>query len=330
MSGPSSTRGHIIALCGGVGGAKLAFGLVGVLPPQDLTIMVNTGDDFEHLGLQVSPDIDTVAYTLSGLSDRERGWGLAGETWTFMDQLKRLGGEGWFNLGDRDLAMHVERTRRLAAGETLSQVTAALTAALGIRHAVVPMSDDPVRTIVQTADGELAFQRYFVGEQCRPVATGIRFEGAGQAAPSPGLAAALARKDIAAVIVCPSNPYLSVDPILAVPGVRAGLAGLRAPIVAVSPIVGGTALKGPAAKLMRELGATPGGVAVAEHYDGLLSGLVIDRVDADEVDAVRQAGVEPLVTGTVMVTDDDRVRLARETLAFAESLSAGTARRRAS
>jgi len=312
--------GHVIALCGGVGGAKLAFGLAQVLAPQDLTIVVNTGDDFVHLGLHISPDIDTVAYTLAGLSDRERGWGLAGETWTFMDQIRRLGGEAWFQLGDRDLAMHVERTSRLAAGESLSQVTTALTQALGIRHPVVPMSDDPVRTIVETADGDLAFQRYFVGEQCRPMATGVRFEGAGAVSLSPAFAVALARRDVTAVIVCPSNPYLSIDPILSVPGVRHALAALHAPIVAVSPIVGGRALKGPAAKLMTELGVTPGVTAVAAHYRGLLYGLVIDRADADEAAALHGLGVEPLVTASVMISDEDRVRLARETLAFAAGL----------
>jgi len=325
MSGPSN--GHVIALCGGVGGAKLAFGLTRILAPEDLTIVVNTGDDFVHLGLHVSPDIDTVAYTLADLADRERGWGLAGETWQFMDQLKRLGGEGWFNLGDRDLAMHVERTRRLAAGETLSQITAALAGALGLRHPIVPMSDDPVRTIVQTADGELGFQRYFVGEQCRPVATGVRFEGADAAAPSPALRALLARRDIAAVIVCPSNPYLSIDPILAVPGVRAGLEALDAPIVAVSPIVGGRALKGPAAKLMLELGVTPGALAIVEHYRGLLSGLVVDRQDIAEAEALETLGLPTLATPSVMAGDEDRIRLAGETLAFAEALAAARLRR---
>jgi LPPG:FO 2-phospho-L-lactate transferase len=320
MSAPSSTGGHVIALCGGVGGAKLAFGLTRILAPEDLTLVVNTGDDFVHMGLHVSPDIDTVAYTLADLADRERGWGLAGETWTFMDQVKRLGGEGWFNLGDRDLAMHVERTRRLAERETLSEITTALTRALGIRHAVVPMSDDPVRTIVQTADGELAFQRYFVGEQCRPVATGVRFDGTAAAKPSPALRTALARRDVAAVIVCPSNPYLSIDPILAVPGVRAGLKALGAPIVAVSPIVGGRALKGPAAKLMLELGVEPSVTAVVCHYHGLLSGLVVDGEDAEEAEALRTLGLPTLATGAVMRTDDDRVRLARETLAFALEL----------
>jgi LPPG:FO 2-phospho-L-lactate transferase len=312
--------GHVLALCGGVGGAKLASGLAAILPPEGLTIAVNTGDDFVHLGLHVSPDIDTVAYTLSGLADRERGWGLAGETWTFMDQLKRLGGEGWFNLGDRDLAMHVERTRRLATGETLSRATAALAAALGLAHPIVPMSDEPVRTVIQTEAGELPFQRYFVGEQCRPVATGVCFEGAAAARPSPGLASTLTRSDLAAVIVCPSNPYLSIDPILAVPGVRSRLEALSAPIVAVSPIVGGQALKGPAAKLMRELGVEPSSASVARHYGGLLDGLVVDGADEAEAPALRVLGVEALVTATVMASDEDRIRLAGETLAFAAGL----------
>ena len=319
--------GHVIALCGGVGGAKLAFGLTRILSPEDLTIVVNTGDDFVHLGLHVSPDIDTVVYTLADLADRERGWGLAGETWQFMDQLKRLGGEGWFNLGDRDLAMHVERTRRLSAGQTLSEITRALAAALEVRHAIVPMSDDPVRTVVQTDEGELAFQRYFVGRQCQPVVTGVRFDGAAASRPSPGLAAALARSDIEAVIVCPSNPYLSIDPILAVPGVRDGLTALGAPIVAVSPIVGGRALKGPAAKLMKELGVTPCQTGIVEHYRGLLCGLVVDHEDAAEGEALDVLGLPTLSTGAVMKSDDDRVRLAEETLTFARSLSQRLQRR---
>lgn len=319
--------GHVIALCGGVGGAKLAFGLTRILSPEDLTLVVNTGDDFTHLGLHVSPDIDTVAYTLADLADRERGWGLAGETWQFMDQLKRLGGEGWFNLGDRDLAMHVERTRRLSAGETLSDATRALAAALGVRHPIVPMSDDPVRTVVQTTEGELAFQRYFVGRQCEPVATGVRFDGAAAARPSAGLARALARRDVDAVIVCPSNPYLSIDPILSVPGVRNGLAALQAPMVAVSPIIGGRAVKGPAAKLMRELGVTPGPTAIFDHYRGLLAGLVFDDEDRVEGEALATLGLPTLATASVMRSDEDRVRLARETLAFARSLRPGLQRR---
>ena len=313
--------GHVIALCGGVGGAKLAFGLAQVLEPDRLSIVVNTGDDFRHLGLHVSPDIDTVAYTLSGLADRERGWGIGGETWNFLTSLRRLGGEDWFQLGDQDLAMHVERSRRLAAGQGLSQITADLASRLGVRPAVIPMTDDAVRTIIQTADGELEFQRYFVAERCRPIATGVRFDGVEGARPSESFARALARKDMAAVIICPSNPYLSVDPILAIPGVREGLRNLSVPIVAVSPIVGGQAIKGPAAKLMTELGVTPGVLAVADHYRGLLDGLVIDEADAADETPLRERGLPALVTASIMSSDEDRARLGKACLAFARGLS---------
>jgi LPPG:FO 2-phospho-L-lactate transferase len=321
--------GHVIALCGGVGGAKLAFGLARILAPQDLSIVVNTADDFEHLGLTIAPDIDTVIYTLAGLSDRKRGWGLAGETWNFLEGMRRLGGETWFSLGDHDLAMHIERSRRLAAGESLSQVTAALAGALGLAHPIIPMSDQDVRTVVETEVGPLAFQHYFARDHCEPVARAVRFELAPDTRASDGFQRALERRDLAAVIVCPSNPYLSVDPILAVPGVREALAGLDAPIVAVSPIIGGKALKGPAAKLMDELGVTPGVTAVADHYRGLLGGLVIDAADAAEAPALRARGVAPLVTNAVMVTDEDRERLAQETLGLAFDLTGDTLRRRA-
>jgi LPPG:FO 2-phospho-L-lactate transferase len=305
-----------------VGGAKLAFGLARVLAPERLTIVCNTGDDFEHLGVHVSPDIDTVVYTLGELSDRERGWGLAGETWNFMDQVRRLGGADWFNLGDRDLAMHVERTRRLAAGESLTAITAALSGALGIGHKLLPMSDDPIRTRVETDAGDLAFQEYFVRERCQPEVRRIRFEGAEAARLSPELAAVLARTDISVVIVCPSNPYLSIDPILATPGLREGLRALQAPVVAVSPIVGGEAIKGPTAKLMRELRIDPSSLSVARHYRGLLDGLIIDRVDAADAAALEAEGLKVLVTATVMQSDEDRIGLAREALAFAETVGA--------
>lgn len=309
---------HVIALCGGVGGAKLAFGLSRLLGPDDLTIIVNTGDDFEHLGLHVSPDIDTVVYTLANLSDRARGWGLAGETWGFMESLGKLGGETWFNLGDRDLAMHVERSHRLKSGQGLSAVTRDLARTLGVAHPIVPMSDEPLRTIVVTPEGELSFQHYFVKEQCRPVATAIRFEGS--ARPSRGLDTALARQDVAAVVVCPSNPYLSIDPIFAVEGVRERLRALAAPVVVISPIVAGRALKGPAAKLMSELGHQPGVAAVADHYAGLADGIVIDEADATEAPRLRGQGLEVLATGAVMTSDEDRIRLARESLDFAAAL----------
>jgi len=311
---------HVVALCGGVGGAKLAFGLARAIAPQDLTIVVNTGDDFEHLGLHVSPDIDTVLYTLSGLADRERGWGRGGETWGFMSALRGLGGEDWFQLGDHDLAMHVERTHRLRGGQTLSQVTADYARALGIGPAIVPMSDDPVRTIIETAEGPLSFQRYFVQARAEPVARSIRFDGAANARPSPAFEAALARSDLAAVVLCPSNPYLSVDPILAVPGVRDRIANLSAPVIGVSPIVAGRAIKGPTAKLMQEMGIEPGVRAVAEHYKGLIRGLVIDEADAHETEALQGIGVTPRAAATIMTSDEDRTQLALATLKFAADL----------
>ena len=316
------SRGHVIALCGGVGGAKLAFGLSRVLDPGDLTIVVNTGDDFEHLGLAISPDIDTVAYTLSGLADPVRGWGRRDESWNFMAALTAFDGESWFNLGDRDLALHVERTRRLAAGHGLSTVTADLNGAMGITHPVVPMTDQPVRTMIDTEQGELAFQTYFVREQCRPVARGVRYAGANEAKPSAGFAAALARSDLRAIVYCPSNPYLSLGPILALPAVRDRLQALAGRAVAVSPIIGGRALKGPAAKMMTELGIEPGVEALAAHYAGLLGGLVIDREDAGSEPALRAQGLAVLATEAIMHDDDDRVRLAHETLDLADRCSA--------
>lgn len=310
--------GHVLALSGGVGGAKLAAGLAAVLPPERLTIAVNTGDDFEHLGLTICPDIDSVVYALAGLNDTARGWGVADESWQAMAMLRALGEADWFNLGDRDLAMHIARSWRLRAGESLSQVTARLTAGLGIAHRVVPMSDDPVRTVIETDAGTLDFQRYFVAEQCRPVARAIGFTGAGQAAPSPGLAEALARPDLAAIVVCPSNPYLSVDPLLAIPGVRDAIAGASVPRIAVSPLVGGKALKGPLSKLLSELGKPAGNAAIAAHYAGLIDHLVIDGEDASDAKGLRIDGLCVTVTATVMRGEDDRERLAREILSLAD------------
>lgn len=311
------SRKHVLALSGGVGGAKLAAGLAAVLAPQDLTIVVNTADDFEHLGLTICPDIDSVAYALSGLNDAQRGWGVKDESWQAMAMLKALGEADWFNLGDRDLGMHIARSWRLRAGETLSQVTARLTRELGIAAAIVPMSDMPVHTQVGTGEGWLDFQRYFVAEQCRPVATGIRFEGVPGASPSPAFAEALARDDLAAIVVCPSNPYLSVDPILAVEGVRAALGESKAPLVAVSPLVGGAALKGPLAKLLGELGQEVSNRAIADHYGDLLDHLIIDTADGGDAEGLRESGLCVTVTGTVMCDADDRERLARVALSAA-------------
>ncbi len=312
-----TNQGHILALSGGVGGAKLAAGLAAVLPPERLTIAVNTGDDFEHLGLTICPDIDSVVYALAGLNDTQRGWGVVDESWRTMERLGALGEASWFNLGDRDMAMHLARSWRLRAGESLSDVTHRLAGALGIHHRVVPMSDAPLRTQVQTEEGWLDFQHYFVREQCRPVAKAIRFAGAPGAAMSPGLAQALARPDLAAVILCPSNPFLSVDPILAVDGVREALAARDVPFVAVSPLVGGQSLKGPLGKLLGELGRENSNRAIAEHYQGLIDHLIIDQADADDAEGLRAMGICATVTGTVMYEAADRERLASVALSAA-------------
>lgn len=313
----TAMQGHVLALSGGVGGAKLAAGLAAVLAPGQLTIAVNTGDDFEHLGLTICPDIDSVTYALAGLNDTVRGWGVMGETWQAMEMLGRLGEADWFNLGDRDLGMHLARSWRLKAGESLSAVTARLTQALGIAHAIVPMTDAAVRTEILAEDGWLDFQRYFVAEQCRPVARAIRFAGTPGAAPSPGLAEALSRSDLAAVIVCPSNPYLSVDPILAVDGVADALASLDVPVVAISPLVGGKAVKGPLAKLLGELGRPCDNRAIAEHYRGLVDHLIIDKGDAHDAGGLRTLGLSVTIAATVMCDAADRMRLARVALSAA-------------
>lgn len=311
----------ILALAGGVGGAKLANGLASALAPDELVVVVNTGDDFVHLGLHVAPDLDTVMYTLSGRNNPETGWGLAGETWRFMEALARLGGETWFRLGDQDLATHVERTRRLAAGERLSNVTEALCRACAVRPRVVPMSDDPVRTIVHCDAGALAFQDYFVRRRCEPVVRALEFAGAPSAAPSPGFLAALRSASLRAIVICPSNPYLSIDPILALPAVRPLIASRRVPVVAVSPIIGTSAVKGPAAKIMRELGHEPSAATVARHFSGIADALVIDIGDAGLAPGIEAIGMRVLATDALMRDPPDQARLARETLAFASTLT---------
>ena len=310
----------IVALAGGVGGARLARGLIDVLAPDELVIGVNTGDDFEHLGLHVSPDLDTMMYTLAGINDRVQGWGIAGETWSFMHALERLGGDTWFRLGDRDLATHIERTRQLRAGKSLSAVTQRLCARLGVHHRVVPMSDDSVRTIVHSSAGPLAFQDYFVRRRAEPAVTHVQFAGAESATMSQAMHAALDGTDLDAVIVCPSNPYLSIAPILAVPGVRAALERRRFPVVAVSPIVGGRALKGPAAKIMRELGHEPSSLTVAQFYRGLIDALVLDQADESLCGPIEALGIRTMVTDTVMKDHRLAVALARSVVELARSL----------
>ena len=315
--------GHVVALCGGVGGAKLAHGVSMALPPTELSIIVNTGDDFEHLGLHIAPDLDSVIYALSGLSDPVRGWGRRDETWKFMEALKGLGGENWFQLGDGDLALHVERTWRLARGATLSEVTAHFCRALRIAARVLPMSDDPVRTRVLTSDGWLDFQDYFVHRQCLPAVQDFRFDGAENARAQPDALTALSRRDLRAVIICPSNPFVSVEPILAVPGIRAAIQHSAAPVVAVTPIIGGKAIRGPAAKMMAELRLEVSGAAVARRYAHLIDGFVIDQADA-----IPQPlpGVTFFRAATLMNGTDDRLALAHAVLRAADSLSAAPAR----
>jgi LPPG:FO 2-phospho-L-lactate transferase len=310
--------GHVVALCGGVGGAKLAHGLSLALAPQDLSIIVNTGDDFEHLGLKISPDLDSVLYALAGLSDPERGWGRSGETWNFMAALNGLGGESWFQLGDRDLAMHVERSWRLAQGATLSEVTAHLCGALGIGVRVLPMSDDPVRTRLLTTDGWLDFQEYFVHRQCRPALREFMFAGAGEARPQPDALAALKRKDLRAIVICPSNPFVSVGPILAVPGIRAAIQQSQAPVVAVTPIIGGKAIRGPAAKMMTELGLDVSAAAVARRYAGIIDAFVIDQTDPLPASL---PDIKFFSAQTLMSTTETREQLARSVLQTADSLA---------
>ncbi|MCY3930170.1 MAG: 2-phospho-L-lactate transferase [Acidobacteria bacterium] len=315
---------HCVALSGGVGGAKLALGLSRVLPGDALTVVCNTADDFDHLGLRICPDLDTVMYTLAGISNRVTGWGQAHETWSFLEALSHLGGETWFRLGDRDLATHVERSRWLRAGETLTEATDALCRALGIAARVLPMSDDPVRTIVLTETGELSFQHYFVRDACEPAVSGFRFDGIDTARPQAAFLSALEDQATRAILVCPSNPFVSVDPVLALDGVEEALRRAAAPVVAVSPIIGGAAIKGPAAKMMAELGMPVTAAGVARHYQerDLLDGFVIDDADAGQAAEIEDLGVPTLVTGTVMETLADRERLAGETMDFARGLGA--------
>jgi LPPG:FO 2-phospho-L-lactate transferase len=308
---------NVVALAGGVGGAKLADGLARVLAPERLTVIVNTGDDFEHYGLRISPDLDTVCYTLAGLANPTTGWGLAGETWQAVDSAVALGGPAWFHLGDRDLGTHLERTRRIHLGEPLSRVTEAFCRAWGVSARVLPMTDDPVRTIVDTVEfGPLPFQNYFVEHACEPRVKGFTFDGIAGARPAPGVREALRMADL--VVICPSNPWVSIAPILGIPGIHAELDGKT--VLAVSPIIGGQTVKGPAAKMYAELGFRPSALAVAEQYGKLLTGFIFDKIDQDYAGPVEQSGIISLVTQTLMTSVQDRQRLAGEVVLFGEDL----------
>jgi LPPG:FO 2-phospho-L-lactate transferase len=304
----------IVALAGGVGGAKLADGLAQLLLPESLTIIVNTGDDFEHLGLYISPDLDTVCYTLAGLANSETGWGRREETFHVLENLQKLGGPDWFRLGDRDLATHIERTRRMQEGQPLNQITRAFCRIWGIDYSILPMSDQPVCTMVETTEGgELAFQEYFVHRKCEPKVKGFRFAGIENARPAPGVLEAIEQAD--AVVICPSNPWVSIDPILSIAGLRSVLAAK--PVVAVSPIIGGQAVKGPAAKMYLELGILPSALAVALHYGEILSGFVLDKVDTN---LSQNITIPTWITNTLMKNKDDRRRLAQDVLNLIQTL----------
>ncbi len=304
----------IVALAGGVGGAKLAVGLAAVLPPGKLAIVVNTGDDFEHLGFTVCPDLDTVMYTLAGANNTKTGWGRAAEGWRFMAEMKRLGAADWFQLGDRDLAVHVLRREALLRGTPLSQITRDLALRFGIRHTLLPMSDTPVRTRVKTPTGEIAFQDYFVRQRCAPVVTGFRYAGA-RTARVPAALARILHGRVDAVVLCPSNPYVSIAPMLSVPAIRTWLRQRDFPVVAVSPIVGGAAVKGPAAKMMRELGAKPGALAVAQHYGRTVDCWVIDQQDTHAAQAIERLRKRVIVTDTLMSNRRKSAALARKIVA---------------
>ncbi|HVM39881.1 MAG TPA: 2-phospho-L-lactate transferase [Acidimicrobiia bacterium] len=304
----------IAAVAGGVGAARFLRGLVRTVPPADVTVIVNTGDDEVFHGLHVSPDIDTVVYTLAGLVNPETGWGVEGDTFRTLGELGRLGEDVWFRLGDLDLATHLFRTRRLLAGMSLSAVTAELVAARGLDLTVLPMTDDPAPTVIETAEhGPMAMQEWFVGHRCEPRVAAVELGAASTAAPAPGVVEALASADV--VVICPSNPLISVGPVLAVPGVREALATRRDRVVAVSPIVGGKALKGPAAALMSDLGLEPSCAAVASLYADVCGTLVIDEADAEEVATVEEAGLRAVVAPTIMRDVEASTALAETVLA---------------
>ncbi len=315
----TSNRGHILALAGGVGGAKLAHGLALAGLGDRLSVIVNTADDFELMGLHISPDLDTVMYTLAGLANPQTGWGIAGDTFNTLEAIKRYDGPDWFWLGDQDIATHILRTERLAGGQTISQVTAGLARALGIPAEILPMCDEPVATIVVTSDGPLDFQDYFVRRHHEDAVLSVEFNGI--AAATLPERVQLALNAASAIVLCPSNPIVSIGPILSVPGFRDQLRSSGAPVVAVSPIIGGQALKGPADRMLHSLGHEVSSAGVAEIYRDFLTGIVIDEQDRNLVKRIEDLNIAVHVTDTIMRDDGDRKRLAEETLAFAERLA---------
>jgi LPPG:FO 2-phospho-L-lactate transferase len=308
----------IVALAGGVGGAKLITGLAQILPKSELTVIVNTGDDFDHFGLRICPDLDTICYSLAGIANIDTGWGLQTETWNALGTIQALGGPTWFRLGDRDLGTHMERTRQLSAGNPLSQVTKNFCRALGIETIILPMTDGRFATyIVTSEDNELPFQEYFVHQQCRPVIKSFRFEGSENCEPAAGVLEAINAAEL--IVICPSNPWVSIGPILAVQSIKESIR--NRPVVAVSPIIGGKTVKGPAAKMYLELGIQPSPDAVAELYKDFLSGLIIDEIDRDQNDIISARGIILYITDILMKNDEDRRRLAGEVLTFGKMLT---------
>lgn len=312
----------ITVLAGGVGGAKLVDGLARIVNPAELTVIVNTGDDFIHFGLQICPDLDTVCYTLAGMANPDTGWGRRDESWAVFSQVERLGGPVWFRLGDQDLATHLERTRRLQIGQSLSEVTRSFCEAWGVSVRVLPMSDQPVSTWVETDElGWLPFQEYFVKQRCAPRVKNFNFKEASQAKPAPGVLNALREADM--IVIAPSNPWVSIGPILSIPGVLNELRG-RKDSIAVSPLIGGKAIKGPAAKMYTEMGLEPNNLTVAQHYRTFAKVLVVDEEDREEAESIEEIGVTPYVTKTYMKSVVDRAFLAQEVLRIWSSLGGQT------
>lgn len=307
----------IAALAGGVGGAKLSEGLSKSLPEGNLSVIVNTGDDMEFLGLHISPDLDTVCYTLASLANPDTGWGLINETWEVFKQLEKFGGPNWFHLGDRDLALHLERTRLLNIGHTLTEVTDILRKKMGVTDHVLPMTNETVRTLVQTKNGRvLGFQEYFVKEKCEPEVSSFEFLGIENSFSTKPVINAIQECDL--IVICPSNPFVSIDPILSMPGFRQLISGKT--IVAVSPIIGGRTIKGPAAKMFAELGMPPSAFEVARHYEDIINGFIIDTKDANEIEKINRCGIITHTTDTIMRSKEDRIRLAEESIAFGLTL----------
>lgn len=320
----SDGDGHairVLALSGGVGGAKLALGLYHALAPWELGVVANTGDDFDHYGLRICPDLDTIMYTLSGRADEVKGWGVKDKSWFCMEALGEIGGETWFGLGDRDLAVHLLRTEELRRGRSLSQVTQALCAAFGVKAHVHPMSDAPVATIINTKDGhDLPFQHYFVKERCAPELRKVRYQGAAEASPHAALVRLVSSPGLRAIILCPSNPFVSINPILSLPGVRAALKARAAPVIAVSPLVDGKAVKGPLDKMLGEVGLPASNLSIARQYADFLDGMIVDTADAHDMAALP---VPCRATNTLMRNLEDKRRLAEVCLDFADELLGG-------